>query len=208
MKKASLAAVAAVLMSTTAAHAQNMTPFAEMPAGDYALDLSHASLIWKVSHMGLSNYAGRFTNFEGTLTLDPADPASSAISVTIDPSSVETDYPGTSKDWNAELADKENWFNSDAFPEISFVSTGIELTGDNTGVLTGDLTFLGITKPATLDVTFNGAFAERPFSGLPTIGFSATGSLMRSDWGLDYLTPGIGDGVQLLIEAEFEQDDE
>ena len=77
------------------------------------------------------------------------------------------------------------------------------MTGDNTAIMTGDLTFLGATHPMSLNVTFNGAMKKQPFSKKPTLGFSASGSLQRSDWGMGTYTPNIGDQVMLLIEAEF-----
>ena len=207
MRKHLLALGSAALMLTAAAQAQSeMTPPADMPAGEYVLDKSHASLTWKVSHFGLSNYTARFTRFDATLDFDPANPANSALKVTVDPTSVETDYPNAdAKDFDKELAESERWFNAGEFPDISFASTGIEMKGETTGIVTGDLTFMGVTKPVSLDVSFNGAFEERPFSGLATLGFSATGSVTRSDWGMSGLVPNIGDDVDLLIEVEFYQ---
>ncbi|MCI5043070.1 MAG: YceI family protein [Aquisalinus sp.] len=207
MRKHLLALGSAALLLTGAAQAQSeTTPYQEMPAGEYVLDKSHASLTWKVSHFGLSNYTARFTRFDATVDFDPANPANSTLSVTVDPTSVETDYPNAeAKDFDKELAESDRWFNAGEFPEISFVSTGIEMTGETTGIVTGDLRFMGVTKPASLDVTFNAAFAERPFSGLATLGFSATGTVTRSDWGMSGLVPNIGDDVDLLIEVEFYQ---
>lgn len=180
------------------------TPYAEMPPGVYSLDETHASLTWKVSHLGLSDYTARFTDFDADLTFDPAAPENSSITASIDPTSIETDYPHPEeKDFDKLLIEGEGWFNSGDFPSITFESTTIERTGDNTGTMTGDLTFLGVTKPVTLDVTFNGAMAMQPFSQKPTLGFSATGTLNRSEWGMGTYVPNIGDEVELLIEAEF-----
>ncbi|MFP4386354.1 MAG: YceI family protein [Alphaproteobacteria bacterium] len=175
-----------------------------MPAGLYNLDKTHASLIWKVSHLGLSNYTARFTNFDATLTFDPENPENSTLVATIDPTSIQTDYPyPEKKDFNAELINGKQWFNASQHDQITFESTHIERTGDNTGLMTGSLSFLGLTKPVTLEVTFNGAMVENPFSKKPTLGFSAQGSLNRSKWGMDTYVPNIGDQVTFLIEAEF-----
>ncbi|MDX1974075.1 MAG: YceI family protein [Rickettsiales bacterium] len=182
------------------------TPANEMPAGDYQLDKTHASLTWKVSHMGLSNYTARFTRMDATLNFDPKDPTKSKLVATVDPTSVRTDYPNADKkDFDAELAKGETWFNAGKFPEIKFVSTSIDKTGEKTGKVHGNLTFLGVTKPLTLDVTFNGAYAQKPMVNTPGIGFSATAKLKRSDWGFSTYIPTLGDEVTLLIEVEFDK---
>ena len=174
-----------------------------LPSGTYDLDLSHSSLVWKVNHSGLSNYTARFTKMSGALDLDTQDPTKSTLTVEVDPMSLETHFPFDYKDWNKELKEDAKLFNATAHPSISFKSTGIEMTGENTGVVTGDLTFLGVTKPIALDVTFNGAFLEMPFVGKPVVGFTASATVERSKWGMEYLSPSIGDNVSLLIEAEF-----
>lgn len=188
-------------LAATACLAQ--TPAAELPAGTYKLDPTHASLIWKVNHMGLSNYTGRFTKFDATLTYDPKDPAKSTLEVTVDPTSVETDYPNPEKeDFNKKLQGAE-WFNAGKYSAITFRSTGVTSQDDKHGIVTGDLNFLGQTKPLTLNVTFNGGMAEHPFAKKPAMGFSATGTMKRSNWGFDTYIPTLGDEVQLIIEAEF-----
>lgn len=179
----------------------------QMPAGLYTLDKKHSSLTWKVSHFGLSNYTARFTRFDAELMLDPQTPENSTLTANIDPTSIETDYPKTTQsDFNKELAEKKEFFNTGAFPEITFVSKNIKRVGTNKGTVTGDLTFLGITKPLTLEVTFNNAFPEHPLNKKPTLGFSAVGVLKRSDFGMEVYIPAIGDEVTLLIEAEFVYD--
>ncbi|MGH1398862.1 MAG: YceI family protein [Alphaproteobacteria bacterium] len=204
LKSLTLIAAAAIIGFSGSAFAQASTPYAEMPAGKYSLDETHASIIWKVSHLGLSNYAGRFTKFDADLNFDPAHPEKSTLTASIDPTSIETDYPyPEKKDFNAKLISGEKWFNAGEFPKIAFRSTKIEKTGETTGTMSGDLTFLGVTKPLSFDVTFNGAFAEQPFSKKPAIGFSAIGTMKRSDWGFGTYVPSIGDEVTIQIEAEF-----
>ena len=122
--------------------------------------------------------------------------------------SIETDYPNKEKkDFNKELATSSDWFNAGEYPTITFTSTEIEKTGEATGTMTGTLDFLGVSKPVTLDVTFNDAMAVQPFSQKPALGFSAHGTLTRSDWGMTTYVPNIGDEVEILIEAEFAYDD-
>ena len=194
----------AVLALPFSAQAQEAeaTPIDAMPGGLYELDKGHASLTWKVSHMGLSNYTARFTDFDSEIMFNPIDLEQSKVRATIDPTSVETDHVGE-KDFNAELANEAGWFNTEQFPKITFLSTNVEKTGDNTGKVTGDLTFLGVTKPVTLDVTFNKAVGNHPFANKPALGFSATGTIKRSEFGMDKYIPMIGDDVDLLIETEY-----
>jgi len=194
--------LATALLSTSLAvvPAMALTPVAiEQPAGAYVLDRSHASVIWRVSHLGVSMYAARFDRFGGELNFDPKDPSKSALTATIDATSVNTGYPGE-KDFSKEVADKA--LGADKHPEIKFVSTAIALTGERTGTVTGNLTFNGVTKPTTLNVTFVGG-GTNPRSGKPLIGFSAKGSIKRSDFGSTQWAPFIGDTVELDIDAEF-----
>ena len=200
--------IAATVTSLLGFHASFVdgadTDYKAMPAGVYTLDKTHASLTWKVSHLGLSNYTARFTNFDAEIDFDPKDFEQSKVTATIDSSSIETDYPyPEKKDFDKKLVEKEEWFNAKKFPEITFTSNSVEMTGKNTALMTGDLTFLGVTKPVSLNVTFNGAMKKQPFSKKPTLGFSASGSLKRSEWGMATYVPNIGDEVILLIEAEF-----
>lgn len=180
------------------------TPISNMPAGIYELDKGHASLIWKVSHLGLSDYTARFTDFNAEIDLNPTELIASSVSATIDPASVETDYPFVEKkDFDKVLIEDESWFNTGAFPEITFASTEIEVTGENKCLITGDLTMLGVTQPVTLDVTFNKAMLNHPFANKPVLGFSAVGQITRSEWGFDTYVPNIGDDVEIILELEF-----
>lgn len=204
-----LLAAALLTLAAAPAFAQDARPVlvanpAQLPAGAYTLDKTHASLTFKVSHMGMSQYTARFAELDGTLDLNPADATKSKVSVTVNPASITTDYPNAKKtDFDAELAQGANWFNAGKFPEIRFVSTRLEKLTDTTGKMTGDLTFLGVTRPLTLDVKFNGGYEKMPMLNLPALGFSATGKLRRSDWGMTTYMPMVGDEVSLLIETEF-----
>ena len=103
------------------------------------------------------------------------------------------------------MATDGRYFDSDSYPEIRFTATSSVTNSANTGQVTGDLTLRGITKPVTLDVTYNGAGKSFGNPGA-TLGFSAVGRLNRSEWGMNYLTSfGIGDEVTLRIEAEFNE---
>ena len=122
---------------------------AKAPAGTYELDKAHAGLIVKIVHMGFSGYTMRFTSLSGGFTYDPANWQATKVSITIDPRSIDTENPT----FNKTVA---GFFEPDKYPAITFTGTGV--AGENgKGTVTGDLTFHGVTKPVTLDVTFNGS---------------------------------------------------
>jgi len=181
----------------------------DVPAGSYTLDKSHASLIFRVDHLGFSNYTARFRKFDATLTFDPANLAASTVTVTVDPRSLETDFPDPATlDFNAELQG-EQWLNSAQFPQMTWQSKSVEVTGPRQMKIHGDLTLRGITKPVTLDATFNGGYAGHPMDPHARIGFSAHGTLKRSDFGMSYGIPdpgskmGVSDAVEVIVEVEL-----
>jgi polyisoprenoid-binding protein YceI len=172
-------------------------------AGTYEIDRAHSSLTWKVNHLGLSNFTARFSRFEAILQMDPDRPESAKVLVTVDPTSIRTDYPfPESSDFDKELGEGENFFNARKFTRIVFSSTRVERTGRATARVTGDLTMLGITRPLTIQVTLNGA-KPHPMAGVPALGFSGIAKLKRSDFGMSFMLPLVGDEVTLMIEAEF-----
>lgn len=166
-----------------------------LPAGEYVVEKTHAYVTFSYSHGGLSNPILSFRSFDATATVEPDDLAASTLRVTIDPASIDSAVPRF--DEHLKSADM---FDVAAHPEITFVSTDLDVTGDS-GTLTGDLTMKGITKPVTLDVVLNGAGENR--DGVPAFGISATGQLDRSEWDLGYAAPFVGTDVDLRIEAEF-----
>jgi len=182
----------------------------EVPAGVYKLDRNHALLQWSVSHLGLSNYTAKFTRYDATVTIDPQKLEGSKIELTIDPTSVRTDFPGDyvgthkgspHKSWDEALAQDEKFLNGGKFPNITFTSTNIERTGPNLAKVTGDLTFLGVTKPVSMNVSIIGQSANHPLLGKPAIGFRAEGKFNRSDFGME--KSPIGDEVTVVFDGEF-----
>jgi polyisoprenoid-binding protein YceI len=179
---------------------------APIPAGEYRLDKMHATLLFRISHLGFSQYTARFTRFDAQLRFDPRNFAASSVQVTIDPRSIDAD--GAPEGFMATLAGKE-WLDADRFPQISYRSTKVESLGDNKLRISGELTLHGVTKPVTLNATYNGGYASHPFEPRARIGFSATGALKRSDFGISAGLPlpgstfGVGDTVDIVIEAEF-----
>lgn len=176
----------------------------DIPSGRYDGDPAHSSITFKIGHFGLSNYTARFVRFETAVTLDAADPAKSSVTVTVDTNSVRTDFPFPDKDdFDKKIGGDANFLNGIAFPQISFVSRSIKVTGPRTALITGDLTLRGITKPVTLDVRLNGTMASHPMRKVPMFGISATGKINRADFGQTVLKGILGDEVSIMIEAEF-----
>lgn len=176
----------------------------KMPSGEYELDKEVSSLTWRVNHFGLSNYTARFAQIDATIYLNPSQLHKSKVMAVISPVSITTDYPfKREKDFDHELSYGEKWFNVEKYHTMKFRSTKITITGSNTGKLEGVLSMLGKTKPVTLNVKFNRAIIKHPIHEKPVIGFSATGTLNRSDWGMDNLIPDISDEVEIIIESQF-----
>ena len=174
-------------------------------SGIYQVDKTHAFLTWSVRHNGISDYIVNFTDFDATLDFDAQDPTKSALEVTINPLGLETKYPNPEKkaEWENELATDARFFNAGTHPTISFVATDIALTDEFSGTVTGDLTFLGITKPVTLEVSYGGV-ANVPWYGQrDLIGFTATATLNRSDFGLTAVMGAASDEVQIEFSGEF-----
>ena len=188
-----------------AAEAAPAAPKSTAPAGAYTLDPSHASVTFKVKHLGFSNYTAGFDKIAGKLTFDPANPAAMAVEATIDVNSLDLNTPPAG--FHDELM-SAMFFESAKFPTITFKSTKVEVTGADTAKVTGDLTLHGVTKPVTLDTTFNGGWAANAFDGARA-GFSAHTVLKRSDFGMTSGIPapgtsmGVSDEVEVSIEAEF-----
>lgn len=194
---------ATIAVSISACLAQTPPTSAGL-GGTYKLDRTHASVVWKVSHLGLSYYTARFNTMDAELNYDPADPTKSKLTASVDPASVSTGFPMSVRpvDFDSDLRG-DKWFDVAKFPAILFRSTKIEKTSDRTGRMTGDLTLHGVTLPVTFDVTLNGAYESDPMSKGPALGFSATAKIDRTAFGMDTLVPVVGAEVTILIEAEF-----
>jgi len=183
-------------------------PTANAPSGEYAIDPTHTTVTARVSHFGLSTYALRFNEVSGTLNFNAEDPTQSSVEATVAIASLDTPYSGP-RDFDAELQNSE-WLDAAGFPTATFRSTSIESTGPGTARMTGDITIHGVTAPVTFEVTYNGSYAQHPF-GIPVslVGFSGRGEIARSAFGVTKLLPaggtsqGVGDTVELIIEAEF-----
>jgi polyisoprenoid-binding protein YceI len=196
LRRLSIALIAALAASGAAAADPTVHDPAKVPAGNYALDPRHASLVVKIPHMGgFSRYTMRFNKLDGSFAYDPGAYQSTKVTITIDPKSIDTE----DNVFNKTIA---GYFEPDKFPTIQFTSTGLTSDAEGHGQLTGDLTLHGVTKPVTLDVQFNGYGSGFPVSG-PRMGFSGTGKIKRSEFGVTGGRPFAGDTVDLLFEVEF-----
>lgn len=176
-------------------------------SGLYELEKTHAFLTWTVQHNGISGYTVNFTEFDADLVFDAETPANSQLSVSINPLMMNTNYPDPEKkvDWETELATDARFMNASEFPTITFNSTGVEQTGDFEGTVTGDLTFLGVTKPVTLNVSYGGVANPPWFGQRDVIGFTASTTLSRSDFGQTSMAGIISDEVEIEFSGEFLQ---
>ena len=174
-------------------------------AGTYAADAGHTMVVWEVDHLGFSKYTGIFGSVTGTLVLDPKNPAASKVDVTIPVSKVTTANAGLTDHLLRAGKDggKPDFFGA-APADAKFVSTSVVVDEDgDEAKVTGKLTLNGVTKPVTLDVKLNAALNPHPMSKKPTVGFSATGTIKRSEFGVATLVGPIGDDVLVTIETEF-----
>ncbi len=169
-------------------------------ADKYKFDTVHSQVIFFVSHLGFSKSEGEFLDFDGGFSFDQKNWGNSSVEVVIDTNSISLD----DGPWDKHMKN-EDFFHVEKYPTMTFKSTKVESKDGKTGTITGDLTLLGVTKPVTLDVTFNKAGAH-PFNPKKQlIGFSATGTLKRSEFGMNYALPAVGDDVEIRIEVEAEK---
>ncbi len=168
-------------------------------ADRFVVDATHSNFVVMVNHLGYSNMIGRFTSFSGEFTFDEKDLAANQVKISVDTKTIDTNHQR--RDDHLRSPD---FFNVAEFPAMTFQSTKVEKTGDKTGKLTGNLTLLGVTKPVTFDVTFN-KMAPHPlpqYKQVMTAGFSARGAIKRTDFGMKYAAPALGDDIQIMVEVE------
>lgn len=196
-----LTAAAALLMAGASlpALAQATHNPAEVQAGNFAVDPNHSQVGFTLSHMGFSNFTGRLSGVTGTLALAGGDHSASKLSVSIPAASFST--PVEKLDEELKSAD---WFDAKKFPAITFTSTKVTPTGADTATIDGELTLHGVTKPITLKARFIGA-GTNPLDKKYTVGFDATGTVKRSEFGVTKYVPLIGDEVELSLHGAFEQ---
>ncbi|MBD3679438.1 MAG: polyisoprenoid-binding protein [Rhodobacteraceae bacterium] len=184
-KKTILAAAMALATSTAFAEPQK-----------YVLDSSHSQIVFSYDHLGFSTTYGMFSGFEGEIMFDQDNPAASAVQVAFPVRSMMTGWQERFDHFMSA-----DFFDAKADEEITFTSTGIEVTGEKTALITGDLTINGSTKPVVLDARMTMA-GEHPMAKTPWAGFNATTTILRSDFGVGAYAPYVSDEVQVMISIE------
>ena len=171
---------------------------AEVQAGTYKLDPSHGKITWKVNHLGFSTYVGQFVNVSADLTLDPANPSASTLTATVPLADVAPNDDGL----KAHLQTPD-FFNTAEFPTATFVARSIMVDRENAteADVVGDLTLHGVTRSVTMEVEFNQAGPS--MGNIYRVGFDGEATIRRSDFGMSYGLPAIGDEVELHFEGEF-----
>ncbi len=186
IKSLTAASLVAATLSTTAMAAPEA----------YVLDASHSQVVFSYSHLGFSTTHSMFSGFDGEIQFDQEDPAASSVTVSFP---VTTMLTGWEKRFAHFMGD--DFFGADADEMVTFTSTGIEVTGDATALITGDLTLNGITKSVVLDAKMN-QVGEHPMANKPWAGFDATTMLTRSEFEVGKFAPFISDEVQVMISVE------
>ena len=186
MKTTLIAAAIAAVTATTAYSAPEK----------YVLDASHSQIVFSYNHLGFSTTWGMFSGFEGDIMFDADAPDASSVTVSMPLKSMLT---GWEKRFEHFMS--PDFFNASDDSIVSFTSTAIEVTGDATAKITGDLTINGVTKSVVLDAVLN-QNGEHPMAGKPWLGFNATTKLLRSDFEVGKFAPFIGDEVDVMISIE------
>ncbi|HGG65079.1 MAG TPA: YceI family protein [Rhodobacteraceae bacterium] len=186
MKLPLIAAALATLVATTATAAPEK----------YVLDNSHSQILFSYNHLGFSTTWSMFSGFGGEIMFDADAPASSSVSVSMPLKSM---YTGWEKRFEHFMS--PDFFDAKDDSMISFTSTGIEVTGEKTALITGDLVINGVSKPVVLDAMLNQA-GEHPMVGKPWLGFTASTKILRSEFGVGKFAPYVGDELNVMISIE------
>jgi len=172
------------------------TTIANAAPEKYMLDASHSQILFSYNHLGFSTTYGMFSGFEGEIMFDSDAPAESSVSVSMPLKSMLTG-------WEERFTHfmSPDFFNATDDSTVSFTSTSIEVTGETTAKITGDLTVNGVTKSVTLDAVLNQS-GEHPMAGKPWLGFNATTTLLRSEFEVGKFAPFVGDELDVKISIE------
>lgn len=169
----------------------------ELKSGAYSLDKSHARLLFKIRHLGLSTYVGRFNDFDATLEFDPNNMSAAKLSAVVDMSSVDINDQGLAEDLLGR-----SWFRVAEYPQAVFESTSVIPVSSSEFKFTGNLNWRGVSKEISINAKFEGG-ASNILTGKYTLGFSTVGKFQRSDFGMSKLIPLVGDEVTIETYAEF-----
>ena len=167
----------------------------------YSFDKVHSQILFFVDHLGFSNAQGEFHKYDGYIDFDWENPENSEVSITIYADSIDMDYDK----WNTHMKSPD-FFHIAEYPVIKFKSHHIKVTGKDTAKITGYLKMIGRKEPVTLDVKFNKADIH-PYTKKFVAGFSAKTRIKRSDYGMKFAIPAIGNKVDILMEIEAVRDE-
>ncbi|MEW9918543.1 YceI family protein [Marimonas sp. MJW-29] len=165
-------------------------------AEKYVLDSSHSQVVFNYNHLGFSTTYGMFSGFEGEIMFDEENPAASTVNVSMPVMSMFTGWEQREAHFMSG-----DFFGAEEGDMVTFTSTGIEVTGDGTALITGDLTMNDVTKSVVLETTLN-KIGDHPMAGKPWMGFDATTTLKRSDFNLGMFAPAVSDEVNVMISIE------
>ncbi|WP_185964421.1 YceI family protein [Aliikangiella marina] len=174
------------------------TALLQLEQGAYKLDPSHTSVIFKVSHLNLSTYVGRFNEMDASLEFDPKNIEKTRLTALVKTASIDVNNQSLE-----ESLTGSSWFDAEKFPEATLRTISVEETETaNQFIFNAELTLLGVSKTVALTSTFNGG-AYNLLTGYYTLGFTAVGEISRSDFGMDQYIPMVGDTVAIEVYAEF-----
>lgn len=165
-------------------------------ADKYMLDASHSQVIFSYNHLGFSTTYGMFSGFEGEITMDAEDASKSTVNVSMPVMSMFTGWEKREGHFMSG-----DFFGAAEGDMVTFTSTSIEVTGDDTAMITGDLSMNDVTKSVVLDAKLN-KMGDHPQAGKPWAGFDATATLLRSDFNLGKFAPFVSDEVQIQLSIE------
>ena len=171
----------------------------ELPQGNYELDPNHTTVLFKVEHLGISTFVGRFNEVEASLSFDPDNPQNSRLEARVDMASLDVDQP----DFEDTLRGC-NWLCVERYPQARLVTRGPARIDGDQWHYDAELSFRGVTNPVEIDVIFKGG-ADNILTGRYTLGFEARLSFLRSDFGMGSFVPAVGDRVRLEAHTEFKK---
>jgi polyisoprenoid-binding protein YceI len=190
------------ILAAAPGDAQVMQGLDDVPAGAYTVDTKETLVRYEVLHFGSSDYWGTFPGATGTMRLDPRNLGATQLEVNVPVATVET----TNRELDGELFSDE-FFDGETYPHLTFVATAVKRTGPRTVAISGKLSMHNVTLPVVLDATFIGG-GPSPFNSKEIIiGFRATASVKRSDFGLGKYVPIVSDETHIVISVAFKKTD-
>lgn len=172
--------------------------WSDWQSGAFALDKDHARLLFKIDHLGLSTYVGRFNEFDVQMDFDPDNLASARLIARVQMDSIDLNDAGLEKML------REDWFEVTDYPYAEYRSQSFERIADNRLKVTGELTFRGVTRPVSVQIDLHGG-ADNWLTGSYTLGFTAQSRFNRADFGMGQYSGVVGDTVELEVYGEMQQ---